>query len=158
MKKALITILILVAALALAACGSNSASTSSGEASSPGGLSSQDNEASTSGEQTLSDAQFSSLSWNGEAVVFTVKEELKLTGISVFANGQEFEGKYVSNSQGNMGFTNGTTMTPGSSIGFHGGLIIFAGTTASCAIDTGGAPVDSVSFYLADGTTLNREL
>ena len=145
MKKALIIVLVLVAALALAACGSNSVGTSSNEASPPAG-------------QTMSDAQFSSLSWNGEAVVFTVKDELKLTGISVFANGQEYEGVYVANSEGNMGFANGTTLTPGSSIGFHGGLIIFAGTTASCAIDTGGASVDSVCFYLADGTTLNREV
>ena len=145
MKKAFIAILALALALALAGCGSNQGSPSSSGASSSGG-------------QSSSDAQFSSLSWSGEAIEFTVKEELILVGISVFANGVEFEGKYVSNSQGNMGFASGTTLKPGSSIGFHDGLIVYAGTTASCAIDTGGVEVDSVCFYLSDGTKLERQL
>ena len=112
----------------------------------------------SSGGGGASDAEFSSLNWDGSAVEFTAKQELTLTGISVFSGSQEFKANYVANSEGNMGFSNGTTLTPGSSIGFHGGLIIFANTTASCAIDTGGADVDKVCFYLKDGGTLERSL
>ena len=111
-----------------------------------------------SGQSSAPDDHFSNLTWTGTAIEFTAKQEITLTGITVFVGSEEFEGKYVSNSEGNMGFSNGTTLTPGSQIGFHGGLIIFEGTTASCAIDIGGATADKVVFTLEDGSTLERAL
>ena len=129
-KKAAILMMAALLALSLAACGGTKAK----------------------------DEVFSSLTWTGDAIEFTVLEDLTLTGISVFVGSQEFAGKLVSNSEGNMGFSNGTRLTPGSVVGFHGGLIILSGTTASCAIDTGGATPDKVCFYVAGGERIERKL
>ena len=146
MKRTLVTLMALFLAFALVACGvPASGGDSEGASSSPV-------------NQAATDDTFSSLSWSGTEVEFTVKEVMTLLGISVFAGDEEYEGNIVSNSEGNMGFANGTMLTPGSAIGFHGGLIIFSGTSASCAIDTGGATPDRVVFSLADGQTLERAL
>ena len=116
------------------------------------------NASSGNNQASPSDPQFSYLSWDGNKIEFTAKEKVTLTGISVFAGDQEFKGKYVSNSSGDMGYASGTTMRPGSSVGFNNGLIIYADTTASCAIDTGGAKIDKVCFYLSGGEKLERAL
>jgi hypothetical protein len=138
MKKASLIAICMLLAMSLAACGGQGGGQGGG-ASAP-------------------DDQLSLLGWDGQAVEFSFYEEVTLTGISVYASDSEFAGKYVSNSEGNMGFANGTTLTPGSMVGFHGGLIIFAGTIASCEIDTGGVTPDKVCFYLDDGTTITRPL
>ena len=145
MKKALVLLLAILMTLALAACGSPLSSGSGTDASS-----------SSAGSST--DKDFSNLKWNGEAIEFTATNEMTLTGISVFVGDKEYKGGIVANSAGNMGFASGTTLTPGSSIGFHGGLIIFAGTSASCKIDTEGSKPDKVCFYLKDDKKLEKKL
>ena len=143
MKKTITVTTALFIALMLSACGT------------PNG-----DRPSSAGDRydPATDEQLSSLSWNGTAIEFTAIDEMTLTGISVFVNDTEYEGALVSNSEGNMGFSNGTRLTPGSVIGFHGGLIILAGTTASCEIDTGGATPDRVCFYLLGGEKVERKL
>ena len=118
------------------------------------------------GESTAADAAddpnaewLTNVSWTGTEVKFAAVQEMTLAGISVFVEEQEFEGVIISNSSGNMGLPGGATALPGSKLRFTSNpVIIFAGTVASCEIETDSVTPDTICFYLKSGEVLEVSL
>lgn len=105
------------------------------------------------------DEWFKDVSWNGTAVKFTARKEAVVTGVSVFSDGQEYQGSIIANSSGNMGMQNGAVARPGSELNLlRNPVIIFEATAVSCEVDAGGANPEQICIYLESGETLTKSL
>jgi hypothetical protein len=98
------------------------------------------------------------ISWDGNAVTFTAKQDAVVVGVSLWVDGTEYKAGNISNASGNMGSTNGATFRPGSSLLLDGKkIVVFEGTTVSCEADVSGAP-DKITIYLDSGEELSGDL
>ena len=98
----------------------------------------------------------SNLNWDGKALTFKAKEDLRLTGVSVVAGGKEYKATSVSNISGEMGSTGGATYREGSSLSFSnvGTFIIYSGTTVKCSISDVSGKAKKAYLYIDSGNRI----
>jgi len=100
------------------------------------------------------------IKWNGKEITFKAVEEIRLTGVSVVADGKELKTTGLSNTSGDMKFPNGATMRAGSSLmwGTDRTFIVLKETTVVCELGNSIEKASKVYFYLEGGSKIEVNL
>ena len=103
------------------------------------------------------DEWLSGISWDGSKLQLTAVKDVTISGISVFADGKEYEADIISNLSGDMGMLGGAIAWAGSKLSLQRNpVIVFERTVAICEIDTGGIIPERAVFYFNNGEIFEK--